>query len=118
VGIEADRVVKKVTIDVFREIVQRTPVDTGLARCNWLLGISYRPGDTTDTAVKSGQPAINGAMMQLGSVAAGGVNYIVNNIGYVAFLEQGSSQQSPSGMVRLTADRWQGMVDEAVRSKR
>jgi hypothetical protein len=115
-GIEADKVVKKITLHVHKEIMLRTPVDTGYARCNWQIGIESRPDGTIDARVKSGQPAIEGALAQAVNIKAGGVNYIANNLPYIAALEFGHSKQSPSGMVRVTVSRWQAIVNEAARS--
>ena len=115
-GIAADTVVKKITLEVHKEIMLRTPVDTGYARCNWQIGIESRPDGTIEATDKSGGAATAGAMAQIANIKAGGVNYIVNNVPYIAALEFGHSQQSPNGMVRITVSRWQTICDEAARA--
>jgi len=62
----------KVAEEVFRRIVERTPVDTGAARDSW----------------------------ELNFVPAG--HRISSDIPYMNRLEHGWSQQAPSGMVRIT----------------
>ena len=37
-GIRFDKIVRKVCLDLVRELVLLTPVDTGLAKSNWFLG--------------------------------------------------------------------------------
>jgi hypothetical protein len=110
-----DALVRSVTLRVHREIVQRTPVDTGMARNNWQIGIGRRPEGIVAELSKNGAYAINAAMSLAPEIRAGGVNYIVNNLHYIVRLEFGYSRQAPGGMARLTVDRWQKMVGEAVK---
>lgn len=63
---------KKVALEVFKRIVARTPVDTGLARDSWVLS-----GSAPNYLISNPQPYINK-------------------------LEHGSSKQAPAGMVRIT----------------
>ena len=59
--------------DLFYEIRRRTPVDTGNARDSW----------------------------EFHKDANGDIS-IVNDVDYIIYLEEGSSQQAPSGMVRTS----------------
>lgn len=113
-GITFDKIVRKVCIDLTRDLVMLTPVDTGLARSNWFNGNTRITTVNEGTAMKSGAPSIAGAARFASTLKAGGVFYITNNLPYIMKLEYGSSTQAPSGMVRITAQRWQKIVNKAV----
>ncbi|MDH4432935.1 hypothetical protein QEP21_21635, partial [Pseudomonas shirazica] len=55
---------------------------------------------------------------QVAALTIGQTAYIVNNLIYAVPLEYGHSTQAPKGMVRVTLDRFQGIVDEAIRNNR
>lgn len=112
--IKSDKIVRKVALDVVRELVQRTPVDTGLARSNWFIG--YERGSSVDPAKsKNGAPSLARSAQFAANLGAGSTFYIVNNVPYIMRLEFGSSKQAPAGMARVTVARWQAIVGAAVR---
>ena len=49
-------------------------------------------------------------------MTAGQVAFIVNNLPYAIPLEYGHSTQAPNGMVRITVERFQQIVDAAARN--
>lgn len=111
--IRGDQVVRKVTIDIARDLVQMTPVDTGHARSNWFFG--YSPVTAQDpTASKNGAPSIRRSLEFAQNLKAGGVFYITNNVDYIMPLEYGHSKQAPAGMARVTVARWQAYIDGAL----
>ena len=112
-GIRFDQIVRKVTIDITRDLMLATPVDTGLARSNWFFG-NDRVSDVEATASKNGGPSIKRALAWAAGLKAGGIFYITNNLSYILKLEFGSSKQAPAGMARVTVARWQKIVDGAV----
>jgi hypothetical protein len=114
-GIKCDKVVRKVAIDMDRDLVMLTPVDTGLARSNWFFG-NTRETSVDKTASKNGDPSIHRGLEFASTLRAGGIFYITNNVPYIMRLEYGSSTQAPAGMARITVARWQQTVDAAVRS--
>lgn len=124
-GISLDVVVRKVTFDLHAEIVRLTPVDTGMARTNWQIGLNSRPTGTIIEAVDRGagrkgssRAALVVASREAGKVnqiRAGGINYIVNNMPYIMRLEYGSSRQAPQGMARRTVATFQAIVNRVVR---
>ena len=109
-----DQILRKVVFDITREIVQKTPVDTGHARSNWFWGVQV-VSDEDATMSKSGAPSLTRAASFASTVRSGGVVYLTNNLPYIMALEFGSSQQAPAGMVRITVARWQSIVDRAAR---
>lgn len=114
-GLRANQTVRKVAFDLTRDLVQATPVDTGLARSNYFLGND--PVDSTDTtASTNGAPSLGRTAQFAATLTAGGVFYITNNLPYIMALEFGSSKtQAPNGFARAIVADWQGRVDRIVR---
>ena len=110
---------RRVALQVFTGIVQKTPVDTGRARSNWAIalggpastpssaiteehqrqrkenGEGVDPSSITDQAVREAEAssmAINGQQLV----------YISNNLPYISRLNEGHSQQAPAGFVEAT----------------
>ena len=96
---------KKVHFYCVRNIGFKTPVDTGRARGNWQSSIhEIRASVIETTGSRSEQNArifaqANEALKDLPAYV---VTYIHNHVPYVKYLEQGSSDQAPHGMVSLT----------------
>lgn len=108
---------KKLALQALRGVVIKTPVDTGRARNAWLVSIGQ--GTETGAAAPArapenevagveGQIAIRviakGARKINGMKAPYKDVFISNNVEYIEFLEGGSSQQSPRGMVAVTLE--------------
>lgn len=97
-----DTKVRAVTIGVFSSVIRMTPVDTGRAKGNWQCTI--------------GQPATGEAMTNEGAMIAtvpqhaGAKVYLTNNLPYIQKLEYGHSTQAPAGMVRVSIDRFEGLM--------
>lgn len=121
-----EQVMRKVALDVFRGVVQRTPVDTGRARGSWNVDIN-RVNKTVDTdpAERRDPPALGAPPGPANlSQAAGKVFeakwgdeiYISNNVPYIRYLEDGSSQQAPEpgAMVGSTVQEARDALNKAV----
>ncbi len=106
---------KKIVLEALSRIVQKTPVDTGRARGNWQINIgapsrskldaadtSRAPGDTSTTADQ---------ISKLSGLLPFAVVYISNNVEYIEYLEDGTSKQSPRGMVMVTIEELIGMFE-------
>lgn len=109
-----DIVVRKLGLDVLSSVVTMSPVDTGRFRGNWQVGLSAPVRATLETEDKSGAQTIARASQVLNRAKAGGVIYLSNNLPYAVRLEYGHSKQAPAGMIRITATRFQVMLDKAV----
>lgn len=100
---EALLIVRKVVIDAYSRIVDRTPVDTGRARASWQFGFNTEPGGKVPEgdykAMIAGIVAENVAKIEAAPAA---VWYIANHLDYIEALEAGWSKQAPAGMVSLT----------------
>ena len=109
VDLDLGTVVRRVVIDLFTRIVQRTPVDTGRARSSWDIQHDS-PGEgvpSTQLTRLSEQEATDRAKQALTKlIATRGKEYAVwwifNNLPYILPLEYGHSQKAPAGMVRVS----------------
>lgn len=104
-----NKMVRKVVIAADQAIVLSTPVDTGAARSNWLVGLDqpnrakippYSPGQ----GLGAGEGAnASAAMEQCQQTVAqyknGQTVYISNNLDYIQALNEGHSAQAPAGFV-------------------
>jgi hypothetical protein len=96
--------VRAVTIGVFSSVIKMTPVDTGRAKGNWQCTI----GSPANGENEQSDP--EGAMRATVPNEAGAKVYLTNNLPYIQKLEYGHSTQAPSGMVRISIDRFAEVV--------
>ncbi len=116
--LEIDTVRKKVALEIFTQVVQKTPVDTGRARGNWLISVGQ---DTTgevsrdDKKPKGSKPSfLSQEASKLNGCKGDDTIYICNNLPYIKSLEYGSSKQAPSGMVGLTMANIRSKIDKFI----
>ena len=98
---EVVKIEKTIVLDAFTSIVMKTPVDTGRARGNWQVNIGS-PATTPKGNSKTGRRPIRSGTAAINNARPHGAYYIVNNVPYVPYLENGWSRQAPLGMVALT----------------
>lgn len=99
-----DSQVRAVTIGVFSSVIKMTPVDTGRAKGNWQCTIgSPASGDTT----RLGESGSLSEVLETTPREAGEKVYLTNNLPYIQKLEYGHSTQAPSGMVRVSIQRFE-----------
>lgn len=103
-GENANAAARKIALDIQRDLMLATPVDTGLLRSSWFIGVGSEP---TDRPTKPGGNPEGQALKALASFKWGDTIYITNNQVYAWAIEYGHSKQMPSGMVRVTAARYQ-----------
>lgn len=109
-----DAVVRKVTFDLFFEIVQRTPVDTGRLKANWQASQNVPVTGTVTSTDKDGNTTMVAIAGAIGG--AGSVTYLANNLPYAHRIEfDGWSRQAPAGMVRVSMARVQRLLSAAAR---
>lgn len=120
IQVAPQKVVKKVAFQLFRRIIEKTPVDTGRARASWNIAIgSINPAVAPEGQhPKSPNALAAKAATVLTSYGADGrlpVVWISNNLPYIGELENGHSQQAPAGMVGLSIAEEQAAFDLAWR---
>lgn len=108
---EAARIVRRVALAVDQAVVMATPVDTGRARANWIVGIDkipthWRQPERTKTGhavpgagAAAARKAIVQANLEISRYKYGQTIYIANNVPYIGELNRGSSAQAPAGFV-------------------
>lgn len=111
-GQKLDTVTRKVTLDLFTSVVQKSPVDTGRFKANWNVSkttpnFSFTAATNTARGEAEAQKALN--------FSAGGVVYLSNGLPYARRLEYGYSGQAPSGMVRLSVREFSAFIQRAIR---
>ena len=115
IELNVEIVAKKVGLDILKEIVERTPHDTGRARGNWQVGINQESFNSLDREDKTGASAVSQGGTIIRTLTAGDTVNIYNNVEYIMQLETGSSKQAPAGMVGVTIARFRNYVEEAAR---
>ena len=107
--------VRKISLDVFTNVILMSPVDTGRFRGNWQVAIGTMPSGTVEINDKDGTATIGKVQAETLGLEAGQTIFLINNLPYALPLEYGSSQQAPGGFVRLTAQKFQPIVDAVSR---
>jgi hypothetical protein len=112
-------------LDLFSSIVMSTPVDKGVLRGNWFVGIGsnftaqakqYVAGLVGSLEDKSGTATIGKIKQQVNNLKATGTVYLTNNLPYGPRIEfDGHSGKAPEGMVRINTARWDDIVKANVR---
>lgn len=88
----------------------------GRFRGNWQFSIETPAQRTLDQPDPAGNVTLAKLKLQVEQMTAGQVAFIVNNLPYAIPLEYGHSTQAPNGMVRITVERFQQIVDAAARN--
>ena len=105
-GIEqrADLIKRKIALEIFSELLQTTPVDTGRARAGWSMGPELtgkvppkgKSGYGFDVSMQ-----VNPSMVPQNAP----IIYIYNNVEYIGRLNAGSSTQAPREFVQIAIDK-------------
>jgi hypothetical protein len=95
--------------NVLTELVVRTPIDTGMAKSNWQVGINQPPTGVIPSRAPgtfgSTFNAVNSYTISAGQQVIGTLNspsdriYITNSLPYINKLNDGWSLQAPQGFV-------------------
>lgn len=95
--------IRKITMEAFRGVVLKTPVDTGRARANWSPSIGApTTASYPKKRAKTGRSSISAARKATFDWNCIGSIFLCNNLPYIVALEYGSSKQAPAGMVWVT----------------
>lgn len=119
--------IKKIVVDIFSRVIMRTPVLTGRARANWVVGLNapaIASASLLDTDPGPVNPTGTGTSItkdrMIAKVQAAKAknthSYILtNNVAYAIRLEYGwSRRQAPAGMVRITIREFNRIIQRAV----
>lgn len=113
-----DKTIRATTLALFREVIFRTPVDTGRLKGNWQTSVGTPALGATDRKDPSGALAFGEAIAQIGGM--GSVTYLANNLPYAQRIEYDgwSHTKAPEGMVRVSFARIDAIVAKAARDNK
>lgn len=94
----ASKLVRLGALEIDKRLVLATPVDTGRARSNWLIGINRSRTETEETILSPAGAIARGAAT-IATSRPGDAIWISNNLDYIDALNRGWSQQAPPGYV-------------------
>lgn len=109
-----ETVVRETLVGLSTSIIIKTPVKDGYAKGGWVAQENMQPTTSPERIDKSGSIAINGVQVVAGKFDIGSTFYLVNALPYAETLEYGSSQQAPSGMVRISIAELPGILDARI----
>jgi hypothetical protein len=107
-GVKLDLVVRKVALDIYEKVTVKTPVDTGRARGNWNVSMG-----SPDLSVNNKATRAKRARLKKGDGEK--VIFITNNLPYINALENGHSDQAPSGMLAVTLNEVEAGIRDVIR---
>ncbi|WP_156920968.1 hypothetical protein [Fundidesulfovibrio putealis] len=112
---EFEKPFREAVIELFTRIIQRTPVDTGRAKANWQPANGrYIEDRSLNQYDKEGTATINKVRDVLSKwKLSDGFVSLCNNLNYIVPLEYGFSNKAPTGMVRISIEEWDDIVNEA-----
>lgn len=85
----------------------------GRFRGNWHISLDTVESVIHDEPDPTGNETLATMVAAMTDFKAGQIAYIVNNLPYAVPLEYGHSTQAPNGMVRVTLERFQQIVEAA-----
>ena len=100
---KAELVTRKITLELFSNVILKSPVDTGRFRANWNCSIGSVDKSTSAETDKEGAGSIGRVRAEVTKYTLDGRSiYLANSLPYAERLENGWSDQAPQGMVRLS----------------
>jgi hypothetical protein len=94
-----ENAVKKAALFLDGQLVQRTPVDTGRARSNWLASLGNPKTEAVEATQAAQALGRNSSIISKFNVLLNKTVFIANNLPYITRLNEGSSNQAPAGFV-------------------
>lgn len=88
----SEKALRATLVDVWGDVITRTPVDTGRVRGNWFVDDSFNPSRTGPANKRKGYNYINS---KLRGGIFGKTKYLYNNLPYAKILEFGGYTKSP-----------------------
>ncbi len=113
VEVNSNKTVVKAALLINQAVVSGTPVDTGQARGGWLVGINSAPSEVSEELDPSGGATISRNESKIRRVRGDQTVHIVNNVGHIGFLNDGSSSQAPAGFVEAAVNQAQNQIKRA-----
>ena len=97
--------------EAFVSVVNNTPVDKGQARNSWFVNLGSSAGTEEGRGLsRSGQDSINAIYAETEKLRLGDSILLFSSLIYMRRLEDGHSDQAPSGMFKLAVAAWPQIV--------
>jgi hypothetical protein len=113
----SEKTVRATALQLFTQVIERTPVDTGAARGNWRTAINQAPIGTVERTGSG--PALSEVNLAAARFTLADTIYLANNLPYIERLESGDwSRQAPQGMVAVTVNEFERVIDSEARRNR
>ena len=98
--------------DAAAAVVAITPVDTGFARAAWWASIGSDSGSANAEEEKDAgeSAAIARLSVTIDGIQIGQTLTVGNSASYIAYLEEGTSDMAPFGMVATVVNEWPKIV--------
>lgn len=112
-------VIRKVVLSILEGVTKRTPVDTGIARASWQVSINTERQSMVDIertyTPDQATQIVRRKYYKTSRLKPGDQVLIYNNIPYIVYLEYGSSDQAPNGMLRVTVQEAKQKLDRLMK---
>ena len=112
--------VKKISMELLKKLINKSPVDTGRFRGAWVVGRNTPDRSEPDNPDPTGIATEIKGISDIGAIREGDIVYISNNLDYALMLEYGWSKQAPQGMAAISLNEieaWlQGVKKTAIES--
>lgn len=112
--------VKKISMELLKKLINKSPVDTGRFRGAWVVGRNTPDRSEPDSPDPTGIATEIKGISDIGAIREGDIVYISNNLDYALMLEYGWSKQAPQGMAAISLNEieaWlQGVKKTAIES--
>lgn len=99
-----EKAVRTIALDLFSDAIKNTPVETGRLRGSWLPSIGT-PASGEGPPDKTGGATIARASGVVAGAELGDVIYLVNNVEYAIYVENGTARMAPRRMAGLAVQR-------------
>jgi hypothetical protein len=111
-----EQVIRKACVDLYRAIVERTPVDTGRAKASWGLSTTGAAAPQADGEYSHSEimGIIDGYVSDFKFTVHDDQVVITNNLEYIEYLENGTSYQPPRGMVSVSMVEFEAHFNKAL----
>lgn len=125
------QVIRATILDVSKDVILRTPVDTGNLVANWIPTLNA-PSTALTTVKKElkddikapkseknkKQSIVSDRQNEINTVikdAVGKVFYLSNNVSYAKKIENGFSDQAPAGMLKVSVNNFNQRVEREIK---
>lgn len=103
--------VRKISLELLKKLVKKSPVDTGRFRGNWFVALDSPDRTASDDTDAAGSKTISRGTRVIEALQAGHKVIISNNLPYAVMLEYGWSNQAPQGVVAVSLEEVRAWAD-------